>query len=82
MIVADKRNEKWRLGDVLVTKHYISLIVKDNNENYCLMNIGFDGFGYSTDKLSIFGKPYKSLENLYQKAFPIWHKVNAKLVIE
>ena len=46
------------------------------------MNIGSDGFGYSTDKLSIFGKPYKSLENLYQKAFPIWHKVNAKLVIE
>ena len=77
-------NEEWQLGDVLVTNTgNISLIVKNNYQKYYLMNInpGVE-WAYSTRKDDIFLDSCETLEKLYKKFSPTWHKVNAKLVIE
>lgn len=87
MKVIDKRTERnndWQLGDVLVTNTgNICLIVKNNYQKYCLMNInpGVE-WAYSTREDDIFLASCETLENLYKKFSPTWHKVNAKLVIE
>lgn len=87
MEVIDKRTERnndWQLGDVLVTNTgNIGLIVKNNYQKYCLMNInpGVE-WAYSTNEGDIFANSYASLDELYQSCFSDWHKVNAKLVIE
>ena len=86
MEIIDNRTkeEQWQLGDVLVTNTgNISLIVKNNYQKYCLMDInpGVE-WAYSTREDYIFLDSYASLDELYQSCFPIWHKVNAKLVIE
>lgn len=87
MEVIDKRTERnndWQLGDVLVTNTgNIGLIVKNNYQKYCLMNInpGVE-WAYSTREDDIFLGSCETLEKLYKKFFPTWHKVNAKLVIE
>ena len=80
----DKKEEQWQLGDVLVTNTgNISLIVKNNYQKYCLMNInpGVE-WAYSTREDDIFLDSCETLEKLHKKCFPTWHKVNAKLVIE
>ena len=80
----DKKEEQWQLGDVLVTNTgNISLIVKNNYQKYCLMNIrpGVE-WAYSTREDDIFLDSCETLEKLHKKFFPTWHKVNAKLVIE
>ena len=77
-------NEQWQLGDVLVTNTgNISLIVKNNYQKYCLIDInpGVEGT-YSTREDDIFLNSCETLEKLHKKFFPTWHKVNAKLVIE
>lgn len=87
MEVIDKlteRNNDWQLGDVLVTNTgNIGLIVKNNYQKYCLMNInpGVE-WAYSTREEDIFLDSCETLENLYKEFSPTWHKVNAKLVIE
>lgn len=59
MEVIDKRTERnndWQLGDVLVTNTgNIGLIVKNNYQKYCLMNInpGVE-WAYSTREDDIF----------------------------
>ena len=77
-------NEQWQLGDVLVTNTgNMSLIVKNNYQKYCLMDINPGvKWAYSTREDDIFLDSYASLDELYQSCFPSWHKVNAKLVIE
>lgn len=87
MEIIDKRTEKeeWHLGDVLVTKirNLKSLIVKDNNGKYCLMDITPNIPGnYTIMKGSYYGDSYENLAELYCQMSSIWHKVNAKLVIE
>lgn len=87
MKVIDKRAEKnndWNVGDVLVTNTgNIGLIVKNNYQKYCLMNInpGVE-WAYSTREDDIFLDSCETVEKLYKKFSPTWHKVNAKLVIE
>ena len=78
----DKKKKQWQLGDVLRNKHSgeKGLIVKDNDGNYCLINIteNCDAYTYTTEhsnKYSSFG--YFILD--YEKQ---WQKVNAKLVID
>lgn len=87
MKVIDKRAERnndWNVGDVLVTNTgNIGLIVKNNYQKYCLMNInpGVE-WAYSTREDDIFSDSCETVEKLYKKFSPTWHKVNAKLVIE
>ncbi len=87
MKVIDKRAERnndWNVGDVLVTNTgNIGLIVKNNYQKYCLMNInpGVE-WAYSTREDDIFLDSCETVEKLYKKFSPTWHKVNAKLVIE
>ena len=87
MKVIDKRAERnndWNVGDVLVTNTgNIGLIVKNNYQKYCLMNInpGVE-WAYSTREDDIFLYSCETVEKLYKKFSPTWHKVNAKLVIE
>lgn len=43
MEITNKRNEKWQLGDVLVDEdNHVGLIVKNDDEKYCLMDIDPD----------------------------------------
>ena len=87
MKVIDKRAERnndWNVGDVLVTNTgNIGLIVKNNYQKYCLMNInpGVE-WAYSTREDDIFLDSCETVEKLYKKFSPTWYKVNAKLVIE
>lgn len=87
MEVIDKRTERnndWHVGDVLVTNTgNVGLIVKNNYQKYCLMNInpGVE-WAYSTREDDVFLNCCETLEKLYKKFSPTWHKVNAKLVIE
>ena len=87
MKVIDKRAERnndWNVGDVLVTNTgNIGLIVKNNYQKYRLMNInpGVE-WAYSTREDDIFLDSCETVEKLYKKFSPTWHKVNAKLVIE
>lgn len=79
-----ERNNDWNVGDVLVTNTgNIGLIVKNNYQKYCLMNInpGVE-WAYSTREDDIFLDSCETVEKLYKKFSPTWHKVNAKLVIE
>ena len=87
MKVIDKRAERnndWNVGDVLVTNTgNIGLIVKNNYQKYCLMNINpGEEWAYSTREDDIFLDSCETVEKLYKKFSPTWHKVNAKLVIE
>lgn len=87
MKVIDKRAERnndWNVGDVLVTNTgNIGLIVKNNYQKYCLMNINpCVEWAYSTREDDIFLDSCETVEKLYKKFSPTWHKVNAKLVIE
>lgn len=80
-----KKEEHWELGDVLEANSSISkgLIVKNNNGNYCLMDITPNIAGnYSIMEGSYYGDSYEKLAELYLQMSPTWHKVNAKLVIE
>ena len=82
----DKKEEKWQLGDVLKTNvGNIALIVKDNNLQYCLIDItpGHSFYEvYCTKSDVIFGDSYTTINELYHHLYDIWHKANAKLVIE
>lgn len=88
MEIIDKtknKKEQWQLGDVLVVKNgnLKSLIVKDNNGKYCLMDITPNVSGnYSLVEGSYYGDSYENLTELYCQMSSTWHKVNAKLVIE
>lgn len=88
MEIVDKRTKKeehWKLGDVLVTDDDIlkGLIVKNSNGEYCLMDIDPDKrWNYSTAEDDCFGDCYKTLSDFYEATYSDWHKVNAKLVIE
>lgn len=81
----DKKEEQWHLGDVLKYSDdkRIAMITKNNNSDYCLMDIRPDNAGnYSTNISGIWGMPYTTLEDLQEDYCNHWHKVNAKLVIE
>lgn len=82
MEITNKRNEKWQLGDVLVDDYsHVGLIVKNDDKEYCLMDIDPDNKGsYSTP--SSYGNCYETLAEFYGVKHGYWHKVNAKLVIE
>ena len=85
MKVIDKRaekNEDWNVGDVLVDDYsHVGLIVKNDDEKYCLIDIVPDNKGnYST--ISYYGNCYETLAEFYGAKHRYWHKVNAKLVIE
>lgn len=88
MKIIDKRTKKeehWELGDVLEANSSISkgLIVKNNNGNYCLMDITpGEELTYSTIANECLGDWYETLSDFYEAKYPYWHKVNAKLVIE
>lgn len=77
-------NEEWQTGDVLVTDTgNIGLIVKNNYQKYCVMNINSGvEWAYSSKEDDIFLDSCETLEGLYKKFSPAWHKVNAKLMIE
>ena len=72
MKVIDKRAERnndWNVGDVLVTNTgNIGLIVKNNYQKYCLMNInpGVE-WAYSTREDDIFLDSCETVEKLYKK---------------
>lgn len=75
-------NGQWQLGDVLVDDYsHVGLIVKNDDEKYCLIDIVPDNKGnYST--ISHYGNCYETLAEFYGVKHRYWHKVNAKLVIE
>lgn len=78
MEVIDKRKEKkdegWKKGDVLKDNNgTVGLIVQDCMQGYHLINV--------TDN-SIFTDEYDNLADLQTNIRNLWHKVNAKLVIE
>lgn len=79
-----KKEEHWELGDVLEANSSISkgLIVKNNNGNYCLIDITPDNPGNYSTMEGYYGDSYEKLAELYLQMSPTWHKVNAKLVIE
>jgi hypothetical protein len=82
----DKQEEQWQLGDVLKDKEeHKALIVKDNNDSYCLMDISPESDikeQYSIKDGNIYEWPCSSLDRLYRDHSNSWHNVNAKLVIE
>ena len=82
MEITNKRNERWQLGDVLVDEdNHVGLIVKNDDEKYCLMDIDPDNKeNYST--ISSYGDCCETLAEFYGEKHRYWHKVNAKLVIE
>lgn len=87
MEIIDKRTKKeehWELGDVLEANSSISkgLIVKNNNGNYCLIDITPDNPGNYSTMEGYYGDSCENLAELYVKMGHNWHKVNAKLVIE
>lgn len=88
MEIIDKRTKKekyWELGDVLEANSSISkgLIVKNNNGNYCLMDITpGEELTYSTIGNECLSCGYETLSDFYEAKHTDWHKVNAKLVIE
>ena len=70
----DKKEEQWQLGDVLKGNNgTVGLIVQDRMQGYHLINV--------TDN-SIFTDEYDNLADLQTNIRNLWHKVNAKLVIE
>lgn len=70
----DKKEEQWKLGDVLKSNNgTVGLIVQDSMQEYHLINV--------TDN-SIFTDEYDNLADLQTSIWNLWHKVNAKLVIE
>lgn len=83
----EKTEEQWKLGDVVKNSNdNFGLIVKDNNGNYCLMDITpNDNNTYRTDNIGIWGCAKTTLPELQHRRSLVddtWHKVNAKLVIE
>lgn len=85
----DNHNEDWHLGDVVMadTEH-VALIVKDNDGDFCLMDLNSNhaGENFSTDGLrprSGYDETINDLETIngLRNACPGWHKVNATLVI-
>ena len=75
--------EIWELGDVVTDEINIGLIVKNNDGDYCVMDITpFNENIYSVNSNDYFGLPEPNLKVLCQGFSPTWHKVNAKLVIE
>ena len=73
----------WELGDVVTDEINICLIVKNNDGDYCVMDITpFNENIYSVNSSDYFGIPEPNLKVLYQSFSPTWHKVNAKLVVE
>ncbi len=84
MEIIDKtKEEQWRLGDVVKKDEYIAMIVQNNDEKYCLMDISTDtSSGYSTCRMALWGYPHETLKELQSANYVDWHKVNTKLVIE
>ena len=86
MEVIDKSKDildVWKLGDVVTDEINIGLIVKNNDGDYCVMDITpFNENIYSVNSFDYFGRPQPNLKVLYQGFSTTWHKVNAKLVIE
>lgn len=75
--------EVWKLGDVVTDGINIGLIVKNNDGNYCVMDITpFNEDIYNISSSGYFGCPETSIKRLYLAFSSSWHKVNAKLVIE
>ena len=84
--------KEWKKGDVIVNEdgNYIALIVGDNHNKYCAMDINPDedpSKAYTTDPDEIYiannQTYFDSIEEM-QDAFTIkgWHKVNAVLKID
>lgn len=74
MEIVDKREEHWQVGDVVKSNNgTVGLIVQDRMQGYHLINV--------TDN-SIFTDEYDNLADLQTNIRNLWHKVNAKLVIE
>lgn len=73
----------WELGDVVTDEINIGLIVKNNDGNYCVMDITpFNEDIYNISSSGCFGCPETSIKRLYLAFSSSWHKANAKLVIE
>lgn len=74
MEIIDKREEHWQVGDVVKSNDgTVGLIVQDFMQEYYLINV--------TDNSIFIGK-YDNLTDLQTNIQNLWHKVNAKLVIE
>lgn len=70
----DKKEEQWQKGDVVKSNDgTVGLIVQDFMREYYLINV--------TDNSISIGK-YDTLTDLQTNIRNLWHKVNAKLVIE
>lgn len=86
MEIVDKSKnilDVWELGDVVTDEINIGLIVKNNDGDYCVMDITpFNENIYSVNSGDYFGLPKPNLKELHQGFSPTWHKVSAKLVIE
>lgn len=86
MEIVDKSKnilDVWELGDVVTDEINIGLIVKNNDGDYCVMDITpFNENIYSVNSDDYFGLPEPNLKVLHQAFSPTWHKVSAKMVIE
>ena len=79
-----KDNAKWRLGDVIADRELdrFAMIVKDNNGDYIVMDIGeIYSDAYTTQAESIWYGPCDSIDDL-EMEMDTFQKVNARLDIE
>lgn len=77
-------NAKWRLGDVIADRELdrFAMIVKDNNGDYIVMDIGeIYSDAYTTQAESIWYGPCDSIDDL-EMEMDTFQKVNARLDIE
>lgn len=79
-------DQDWNLGDIIVKKNdysTIAMIVQDDDENYCAMDISPNHVGtYSTDPSEISAGALDTIEEFKEEFSSDWKKVYSKLNIK
>lgn len=79
-------DKDWKLGDIIMRKNNpstIAMIVQDDNENYCAMDITPNHVGtYSTDPSEINAGVCDTIEEFKEEFSSDWQKVDAELNIK
>lgn len=79
-------DQDWQLGDIIVRKNdhsTIAMIVQDDDENYCAMDISPNHVGtYSTDPSEINAGALETIEEFKEEFSSAWKKVDAELNIK
>ena len=86
MKIKINNDQFWKLGDIIVRKNdpeTIAMIVQDDDEQYCAMDISPNHVGtYSTNPSKINAGCCSSIDNFKKEFQDCWRKVNAELNIK